>query len=622
MMKRVWCGLLVFACCFFWMLPAAWSNVDILCYHEVDGRRDDQFSIDSKKLESHILYLKENGYEFISADTYLAYTKGELKLPEKSVMLTFDDGYLSFYTKVYPLLEKYQVPALLSIVTSWNEDTKPSDVGTLMDWAQIREMENSGLVTLASHSHALHKQRAVNPQGTLASIARNRLYFNGRYETAEEYETRLERDFKTAQALFTENLGHPLRYFVWPYGDFSGRSMELALQNGFEATFLLAGGENPPTDDSRIYAERALVYGNPDASDLKKLLKAKGDAWNNGPLRMAQVDVDSLYDPDQMVMQERIDNLKNRLWANGVKAVALQAFADPDGDGNVEAVYFYNREVPVYADVFNYIDNALRQSGFRVFAWMPTLVLQSVIEADDSNRITAVPGTEAGWYRRATPFDPRVKEKLSRLFEDLADYTPVDGVLFQDDLYMNDFEDYSIYGMEAYRQATGRDLTELDRTSEAQMAEWTQLKMKAVDDLVGDLAAVFKKNRPEGTVLRNIYTAPVLEPEAKEWFAQDFARYLALYDYTVVMAYPYMDQAKDPAEYLRDIVAAVKAHPGALEKVFFKLQSYDWAQKRWLTEEELAGQIRILEDAGAIHIGYYPDTAMVLPPRMKVANGE
>lgn len=612
--------MMVFACCFFWMAPAAWSNVDILCYHEVDGRKDDQFSVDSKKLESHILYLKENGYRFVSADEYLAYTKSELKLPEKSVMMTFDDGYLSFYTKVYPLLKKYQVPALLSIVTSWDEDTRPSDVGALMDWEQLREMENSGLVTLASHSHALHKQRAVNPQETLASVARNRLYFNGRYETTEEYEMRLERDFKTAQELFTEKLGHPLRYFVWPYGDFSGRSMELALANGFEATFLLAGGENPPGEAARVYAQRALIYGNPDVDGLKKLLRKKGDAWDAGPLRMAQVDIDHLYDPNQTVMQERIDHLKNRLWANGVRVVALQAFADPDGDGNVEAVYFYNREVPVQADVFNYVDNALRQSGFRVFAWMPTLALQSLIEKDGSNQIAAAPDAEPGWYRRATPFDPQVEQKLARLFEDLADYTPADGVLFQDDLYMNDFEDYSVYGKAVYRQATGRELVELDRGDRVQMDEWTELKTRAVDGLVGDLAAAFKKNRPEGTVLRNIYTAPVIEPEAKEWFAQDFERYLALYDYTVVMAYPYMDQAENPEKYLREIVEAVKAHPGALEKVFFKLQSYDWAGQRWLTEEELAGQVRILEDAGAVHIGYYPDTAMVLPPRSKAAN--
>lgn len=142
------------------------AKVAIFCYHEVD-RPNDAFAVSSGRLEAHLKYLKKEGYHFVTLNEYLAYTDGKLKLPDKSVMITFDDGYRSFYTKVYPLLKKYDVPAMLAIVTSWTDgEGLPTDVRAVATWDELKEMEKSGLVTVVSHSHALHKQQALDPQGT------------------------------------------------------------------------------------------------------------------------------------------------------------------------------------------------------------------------------------------------------------------------------------------------------------------------------------------------------------------------------------------------------------------------------------------------------------------------
>lgn len=600
-------------------IPSGLANVQILCYHEVDGRPNDVFSVSSANLESHIQYLKQSGYRFISLDEYLSYTRDELKLPEKSVMLTFDDGYLSFYTKAYPLLQKYQVPAMLAIVSSWSNEVKPSDVGTLLEWDHLIEMEQSGLVTLASHSYALHKQQPINPQGTLGSIAKNRLYFNGRYESEEEYERRLNNDFEAVQHVFKEKLGRPIKAFVWPYGAYSGKSVKRAVENGFEATFLLSGGSNLTGEAARIYAKRGLIYGNPNVAGLKKVLATDLDAWNGLKMRMAQVDIDAIYSEDPKELEKNIAALKERLYKNQVKVVALQAFADPDGDGNVDGVYFYNWQVPVVADVFNYITNSLQMDRYRVVAWMPSLTLQALARSDGSNLIAANPPQNLGWYKRVTPFDPMVKEKLKALYSDLAEFTPVEGVLFQDDLYLNDFEDYSVYGQAAYAERFHKPLSRLDRNNQQEMDEWTDFKTECLNELVDALTKAFKANCPEGTVMRNVYTGPVLYPESKEWFAQNLEQYLDTYDYTIVMAYPFMDKAKDLQAYLRSIVNAVKAHPGAIDKMFFKIQSYDWDKEKWIDEAELNRQVKTLEDAGAVNIGYYPDTPMVVQPMRKKA---
>jgi biofilm PGA synthesis lipoprotein PgaB len=89
-------------------------------------------------------------------------------LPDRAVLITFDDGYRSLYTRVYPLLLAYKIPVVVALVGSWMEGQKRETVrlgdnlvpGTdaLISWDQAREMARSGLVEFASHSYDLHRQ--------------------------------------------------------------------------------------------------------------------------------------------------------------------------------------------------------------------------------------------------------------------------------------------------------------------------------------------------------------------------------------------------------------------------------------------------------------------------------
>lgn len=602
-MKKIFLAFVLIFSCFCFLPKMTEAQVAILCYHEVD-HPNDSFAVTSKNLEQHINYMKKAGYHFVTLDEYLAYTDGKLQLPDKSVMLTFDDGYESFYTKVYPLLQKYQVPAMLAIVTSWTDgEGLPTDVRAVATWAQLREMEQSGLVTIVSHTHAMHKQQAIDPQGDRSGVAANRLYLNNRYETDEEYERRLQHDMAETQRLFVQNLGHPSRALVWPYGMYSGASVRAAQANGMKATFLLDGGINAANPTDQIYAKRMIMGRDTTTKRLQTLLTKNHDAWNSRPLRMAQIDIDNLYDKDATRLQRNVQNTIDNLYDSKVQLVALQAFADPDGDGDVDGVYFYNKEIPVVADVFNTIVNTMQQQGLTVVAWMPGLTYQNFVKPDGSNLVQGA-DKKTGWYRRISPFDTESLNQVQNLYRDLSNYTPASGILFQDDLYLNDYEDVSPYGKAAYEKAFGKAY---EQKEAAKNPVWTKLKTQTLDKVAqGDMQA-FKQNRPLGIMMRDIYDAPVVHPEAETWFAQNYQDCLKNYDYTVVMAYPQMNHENDAQAYLQSVAKAVKDANGT-DKTIVKIQTYDWNKEAWLNKKDFDAELKTLQKAGVRNRGAYPQS--------------
>lgn len=595
-------GLICLLCLVLYPLRHAGAEVAIFCYHEVD-RSNDDFAVSHQQLEQQLKYMKNQGWHFVSLDEYLRYTKGELALPEKSVMITFDDGYRSFYTKVYPLLQKYQIPGMLAIVSSWtNHEEKPNDVRDTASWEELREMEASGLVTVVSHTHAMHKQQAINPQGGRNGVVGSHLYVDGHYETDAEYRARIQHDVDEVQHLFQEKLGHKSRAMVWPYGIYTKEAVDIAMASGMEGTFLLDGGVNEPGEDARIYARRMIMERDVTTAKLQKLLNVDHDAWNSKKLRMMQVDLDNIYSDDPAQYERNIKAMLDNLQGNNINVVALQAFADPDGDGNVEKVYFKNSEVPVAADIFNDVANRLEQQGLTVLAWLPVLNYQSFIRADNSNAVKSK--GEKGWYHRLSPFAVTDLQKVNHLFYGLAANTQIDGVLLQDDLYLNQDEDVSQPAQEAYRKQFGQDLLTADRDKKKQPAI-TRWKVEALDKAADNALAAFKEVRPHAIVMRDIYAGALLYPGAEAWLGQSYADYLRKYDYTVVMAYPFMDKEEKPYEYLQKVAQAVKAANGT-DKTVVKIQSFDWDENKWIGADVFARQLKTLQQAGMKNLGYYP----------------
>lgn len=583
------------------------QDIEIFCYHDVVDNSNleilnaDPYAISTERLEEHFKFFKQNGYTPISLKQYDNYLKGKAKLPKKPIILTFDDGRESMYTHIYPLLKKYDYPAVFAIILSYmDKDILPTtDIKKMVSWQELKEMQDSGLVEIASHTYDLHNFIVSNKYGDKQQNVITINWHNDNYETEMAFNQRIDEDMQIGNDIFIKNMGNSSNILVWPYGAYNDYAINSAKKVGYKYQMMLNDDVN--LQDDTLFS-RYIIYGNPTDEELLQMLE------HNYPKReimAAQVDIDMIYDNSPEQFEKNINATIDKIRNIGADTVFLQAFADEDGDGDVNEVYFHTNLMKVKADVFSHVTIRLKNEGFKVYAWMPVLSYPWMVE-DKDNAIMAFEEGKQGWYTRATPFSPIVKQYTKDLVKDLALYAPIDGILFQDDLYMNDFEDFSIYAKEAFKKEFHKELTKEILEDEKIRNKWTKLKTKAINDLTKELIDTAKKYRPEIKTARNIYPIVILEPESEEWFAQNYEDYLDLYDYVVIMAYPEMEEVENTDAWLEHLVQISLNNPKAKEKAIFKLQGYDWKNNLWINNDEQNRRKDIIEKLGGKNMAVYP----------------
>lgn len=603
------------------------STFRVLCYHDVqeDVRtKPDPYAVDTAELVSQFSWLKENGYRVVSFDDIIAAHAGKRPLPDKAVLLTFDDGYRSVYTRVYPLLKLFGFPAIVALSGHWLDANDGGSVEyggaqvpreDFVSWEQVREMQASGLVEIASHSFDMHRGVPGNPQGNLMPSAVTYLYANGAYETDAAHEARVRADLARNSALIKSRTGRAPRILMWPYGRDSGEAVRFARDAGMPYTFnLTPGGNRVDGDLARLH--RDVIADNPTLAEFIELV---GRQARPEPQRVVHVDLDYVYDKDPVQQQKNLDALINRMRAMRVNAVYLQAFSDPDGNGQAAALYFPNRYLPVRADLFSYVAWQLRtRARVFVYAWMPVLAFDLASDNPVADQIvkSADPDAAAsGHYRRLSPFSQPARQVIGEIYDDLARHARIDGLLFHDDATLDDFEDVNVAGRQALADWGLPASVDAIRADPALLAKWTARKGEALTALTLELVDRVRSREGDIKTARNLYALPVLEPETESRFAQSLPAFLAAYDYTALMAMPLMEGAVNPDAWLKRLVRKVAAQPGGLDKTVFELQSMDWNTRKPVPADTLASQLRSLQRLGALNIGYYPDDFVVDRPR-------
>ena len=239
--------------------------VPILMYHQVRNSDLGKDVISPYEFESDLKYLSKNNYTTITMAQLIDYVYYGDALPDNPIILTFDDGYLSTYQNVFPLLKKYDSKIVLSIIGKSTDDfSKVVDnhVYAHLTWDQLKEMKDTGLVEIQNHSYNLHK--ISNYRYGCCQMSNEPLC---------DYEQLLGDDVMKLQDRTQSVLNYTPNTFTYPYGRYNNNTENILKKLGFKATLSITFGVNLVSKDSpdTLYGLKRICRSH--NASLDKLLK-------------------------------------------------------------------------------------------------------------------------------------------------------------------------------------------------------------------------------------------------------------------------------------------------------------------------------------------------------------
>jgi peptidoglycan/xylan/chitin deacetylase (PgdA/CDA1 family) len=214
--------------------------VPILCYHNLGLESKGRLLLAASKFEEQMRYLKANGYRVVSLGEFVEFTRLGRQLPQKAVVLTFDDGYRSFRQYAYPLLKELGFPATLFVYTDYVGAGRSA-----LSWQDLRELAGEGFEVQAhSKSHG-DLRRAPG-------------------EADAQYVRRMQTELGAPQDLFRRNLGRPSPVIAYPYGGWDESLLGKLAEHGYVAGFSVRRQGNASFirplvgNRSQIYSEMTL----------------------------------------------------------------------------------------------------------------------------------------------------------------------------------------------------------------------------------------------------------------------------------------------------------------------------------------------------------------------------
>ena len=182
-------------------------GVLVLNYHKIDNKHH-SLSVRVADFEQHMAWLKQYGYTSITPDELYDFITCGAELPEKPVMITFDDGYEDNYTNAYPIMKKYGFTGTIFVVTSFL-----GKYPNYLTWAQAQELEENGF-NIESHT-------VTHQSMTDAS------------------DEKIKKELEDSKAAIQEHLGKESKYFAYPTGTYNLHIAQMAKDAGYRAAFTI-----------------------------------------------------------------------------------------------------------------------------------------------------------------------------------------------------------------------------------------------------------------------------------------------------------------------------------------------------------------------------------------------
>ncbi len=224
--------------------------VPIMMYHSVNDKAvahlQNASTVNTEHFRFQMEFLKKNRYSVISLDELVRGIKSNRFFSRKTAVITFDDGYDDVYTNGFRILKEYGFPAAVFVL--------PDQVGKegYMTWAQLKEMKDSGLIAVESHtlSHAYLPEVSEDVQ---------------------------RREITESKRVIEKVLGGEVKYFAYPVGGFTDPVLKMAQEAGYAGACTTNRGFNRLNKD--VYALKRIRFSNKDNS--ARILSVKLSGYYN-----------------------------------------------------------------------------------------------------------------------------------------------------------------------------------------------------------------------------------------------------------------------------------------------------------------------------------------------------
>lgn len=234
------------------------QTVPILCYHRFSATGAGNASprsltgkmvVSATNFAAQLDWLARNDYHVIRLSQLVAFLEGKRPLPRRSVVITVDDGYESMVRIALPALRKHGFPATLFVYTDF------IGAGDALSWAQLQELDASGLVDIQPHSKT-HRNLLDRAAGESDAAYRQMI----------ELETRAPRD------LLERRLGKPVQHYAYPFGDANETVLDVLQRQPYQLAVTVNPGGNAFFAQP-LMLRRTMIYGDYDLEDFRAKLQ-------------------------------------------------------------------------------------------------------------------------------------------------------------------------------------------------------------------------------------------------------------------------------------------------------------------------------------------------------------
>lgn len=223
--------MLIIACLFaaagavFFSFMSSRHSIPVLNYHMVDDETDSRLAVGTKEFRDQMAYLAWRGYTSITPIELLEHLKKGTPLPEKPILITFDDGYRNNFTNAFPIMQKYGFTGTIFLITDYIGND-----AWYMGWQEVKEMQQSGFV-FGSHTLSHTPLTAISL-------------------------SEAEKQLRESREVLEWRLAAPVTFFAYPTGAYSETIEEMTKTTGYDAAFTVNFGR--VTKDSDLYALKRI----------------------------------------------------------------------------------------------------------------------------------------------------------------------------------------------------------------------------------------------------------------------------------------------------------------------------------------------------------------------------